>query len=147
VKPIILLALVLAAACADDGTDSYAYITKVHSYITRSGNSRRYDHCDVVAKLPRAVLTSQPANGDTSLLGSDATTATDDVGDFNNDCEDHLHTWMHVTFSPTDRTQVHFEPPDPGITWQRGVAALIAVFVIFAVVRDRLRARRERRRA
>jgi hypothetical protein len=145
VKPIILLALVLAAACADDDVDSYAYISKVHAYSTRSG-THRDDHCTIVAKLPRAVVTTQPSDADTSLVGSDATTVTDDVGDDSDDCSDHLHTWMHVTFAPGDRANLHFDPPDPGITISRVFALVIAVLLIRAFAVDKLRARRQRRR-
>jgi hypothetical protein len=145
VKPILLLALVLATACTDDDADSYAYITKAHAYTKHSG-TRRDDYCDMIAKLPRALVASQPADADTSLLGSNATTVTQEIGDSNNDCEDHLHTWMHVTFAHGDRTNVAFDPPDPGITWQRVVGLGLAVFLIPGYVRDKLRARRQRRR-
>ena len=95
---VVALALVVACGGGDD-VDSYAYIAKVHAYTTRSGTSHQQYHCRITAKLPRALLSAQPADNDTSRLGSDATTVTDDLGNEDDDCDDHLHTWMHVTFS------------------------------------------------
>lgn len=138
----VVLSLLLAA-CADR-LESYAYITKTHAYITRNGD-HHVDHCDMVAKLPHGLIATKPADDDTSLL-AEPMTVTGSVDDSNNDCSAHLHTWMHVTFPPDDRMDIELDPPDPGLSFVRIAAFVIALLVVPALARDKWRARRQRRR-
>ena len=135
-----LVALALVLAACGDRVDSYAYITSAHAHITRYGD-HRVDSCSLVAQLPHGRITTRPANDDTSLL-VDPMTVNDSVDDSNGGCSNLLHTWVRVTFPPDEPTSVDFHPPDPGLSFPRIVAIVLALIAVPPLVRYTWRAQK-----
>jgi hypothetical protein len=144
---LLVLAILLASAPAHaEPAHSYAYVTGSEAVRFPASMRNAPEECDVVARLPAALVTTRPANDDRSLLGADAIRVDERTDDPNADCSEFLHTWLPVDFDTNRPADVHFTLPDHRFSISDAIMILVIGIVVTTVAREKLAARRARQR-